>query len=286
MIHPDDLRYFKEISLTGNLRRAAERLGVTQPALSHSLKRLEDQLGCQLMVRSKTGVRLTRAGAKLAGLSGQLEDVWNRIQNIVTDENEKIAGTYRIGVHTALGQYILPSFVGPLLEEHEGLNFKFDHGLSRQMSEAVISNRLDFGVVVNPPEHPDLVIRKLGEDSVRMWKAPRLKNTGVLICDPDLHQVQTILRACAKKGIRFERELHTSSLEIAARLTAEGAGVGIIPERVLKVMAGTNAVPFHKDAPEFKDTICLIHKKENQNTRASQVISDFIRTRAAAAFRS
>lgn len=286
MIHPDDLRYFKEISLTGNLRRAAERLGVTQPALSHALKRLESDLGCALMIRSKSGVRLTRAGAKLVALSGQLEEVWEQIHSVVTDENERIAGTYRLGVHTALGQYLLPRFVGPLLHEHPQLNFKFEHGLSRQVSESVISNRLDFGIVVNPPEHPDLVLRKLGEDTVRMWKSPKLKNPGVLICDPDLHQVQTILRACAKKGIRFERELHTSSLEIAARLTAEGAGVGVIPERVLKVMNGSHCLPFVKDAPEFRDVICLVYKKENQNTRAAKVISDFIRQRAADSFQA
>lgn len=277
MIHPDDLRYFKEIGLTGNLRRAAERLGVTQPALSHALKRLEEDLGCELVIRSKTGVRMTRAGEKLASLSGQLEEVWSRIQAVVSDENEIVTGTYRLGVHTALAQYTLPLFLGDLLKEHPKLNFRFEHGLSRQIAESLISNRLDFGIVVNPPQHPDLVIRKLCEDVVKMWKSPKLKNPDVIICDPDIHQTQILLRTCKKKGINFIREIHTSSLEVVAQLTAEGVGVGIIPERVLKAMTGEPCQLYSKDAPEFKDTICLVYKKENQNTMAAKVISDSIK---------
>ena len=62
---PTEILYFNEIAKTSNLSRAAERLGVTQPTLSLALKRLEDTIGMPLMIRSKTGVQLTRAGQKL-----------------------------------------------------------------------------------------------------------------------------------------------------------------------------------------------------------------------------
>jgi DNA-binding transcriptional LysR family regulator len=62
-----DLSFFLEVSNTGTMSRAAERLGVTQPALSQSMKRLEIVFDKQLLLRGKGGVTLTKAGEKLAG---------------------------------------------------------------------------------------------------------------------------------------------------------------------------------------------------------------------------
>ena len=63
--NPNDLRFFIEVSRTHNLSRAAERLGVTQPALSQGMRRLEQNIGQQLLLRGKGGVKLTKCGEKL-----------------------------------------------------------------------------------------------------------------------------------------------------------------------------------------------------------------------------
>lgn len=277
MISPTDLRYFREVSATGNLRRAGERLGVSQPALSHALKRLEDEFGSQLFIREKTGVRLTRAGERLVALANELEETWSRIHSAVSNEMTTVEGMFRIGCHSAVGQYTLGKFLTPLLKNHPKIHVRLEHALSRTIAEGIAANRIDFGFVVNPPKHPDFVIKQLCEDRVRLWKSPRLANPDILICDPNLFQVSKLVAQAKRKGIEFKREIHSSSLEMIARLTIEGAGVGIVPERVMKAMGG-DCVPLSTSAPDVRDEICLVYKRENQTSAAARVIIDAVKS--------
>ena len=77
MINQTDLKYFVEVAKSLHLTRAAERLGVTQPALSHCLKRLEAETKTVLFIRSKKGVSLTRSGQRLADQAIELIEKWN-----------------------------------------------------------------------------------------------------------------------------------------------------------------------------------------------------------------
>ncbi|MGW5384966.1 LysR family transcriptional regulator [Nocardia sp. NPDC003963] len=72
------LRYFAAVAAEGNLTRAAERLYVSQPALTKQIKQLEHLLGVQLFVRSRAGTALTAAGEALAGRTAALLTAWDR----------------------------------------------------------------------------------------------------------------------------------------------------------------------------------------------------------------
>lgn len=277
MITPDEIRYFKTISATGNMTRASERLGVTQPTLSHAMKRLEAELGCALLIRNKTGARLTKAGEKLSSLIEDLELSWSRVHSLVSDEVNLVEGSYSIGCHPAVGLSTIHRFMGPLLRDYPKLAIHLRHGLSREITEALLANRLDLGIIANPSRHPDLVLTELCTEKFALWKSSDLMNSDVLICDPDLAQVQKLIEACNKKGIRFKRQIHSSSLELTAKLTSEGVGVGILPERVLMELSHHKCklVP---NAPVIKDRVCVVHRKGNQTTEAASVILNAIKS--------
>ncbi|MEQ1721907.1 MAG: LysR family transcriptional regulator, partial [Pseudobdellovibrio sp.] len=100
MISQADLKYFIELSKTLHLTRAAERLAVTQPTLSHSLKRLETEIGCELFVRSKKGLKLTSAGEKLQGSASDLLTRWEELKSSALGDVELEQGVIKIGCHT------------------------------------------------------------------------------------------------------------------------------------------------------------------------------------------
>lgn len=271
MVNPDHLRYFKAISSTGNMTRASERLGVTQPTLTHAMRRLETELGCILFIRSKAGVRLTKAGLKLLSLSDELESGWSRIRNLVSNEDQLVEGTYSIGCHASVGLSTIHRFTATLMKDHPRLGLRLQHGLSREITEAISSNRIDVGIIANPIRQSGLTFYELCKERFALWKSPALKNDDVLIYDPDLAQVQKMLEMLAKKGMTFRRHVHSSSLELTAKLTSEGVGIGILPERVLGELSH-HACAVVDGAPVVKDSICLVFKKENQTTEASSVI--------------
>ena len=80
----DELKYFLEVAHTLNLSRAAERLGITQPALTLAMHRLEETLGQRILIRSKSGVKLSRAGEKLVAQTRLLVHEWEKINTLQT----------------------------------------------------------------------------------------------------------------------------------------------------------------------------------------------------------
>ncbi|WP_043623926.1 LysR family transcriptional regulator [Nonomuraea candida] len=101
-VHLRDLRYFVAVAEELNVTRAAERLFVSQPALSKQLRALERQLGCRLFERVPTGVVLTRQGAVLLPVARDLLDRWNA--GLAQARAAAPAGTLVIGMQTAVGR--------------------------------------------------------------------------------------------------------------------------------------------------------------------------------------
>ncbi len=273
-----ELSYFIEIASTLNISRAAERLGISQPSLSLAVKRLEDALGTALLIRSKSGVHLTRAGQKFVSQARVLLHEWERLSEAAVREETTLSGRYVLGCHPSVALYTLPNVLPALMTQHTELELKVMHGLSRQVTDEVIGFKVDFGIVVNPVEHPDLVIKVLAKDEVTLWTGPGAaaaaqaqEGAGVLICDPELLQTQSIQKQMAKKGMIFTRTITSSSLELVTTLVARGAGVGIIPGRVA-TRDPHLALEMVEGAPKFQDRICLIYRADAHKTAASKAL--------------
>jgi DNA-binding transcriptional LysR family regulator len=260
------------------MSRAAERLGVTQPALTLAIKRLEDSFGQQVLLRSKTGVTLTRAGEKLVLQARSIIDEWNRISVDAAKDEAEVRGRYTIGCHVSVGMYTLTHFIPELLKDHSDLEIKLTHDLSRKITEDVISFKVDFGIVVNPVPHPELVLKQLFTDRVGFWSGPGKVQKNVLIYDPDLLQSQQLLRDMNKKGHVFQRTLTSSSLEVITSLVGSGVGIGILPTRVATRAKSPQLKLLDKDFPFFEDKIYLIFRADAQKSKASRHIGQKIQS--------
>lgn len=254
-----DLRYFLEVAKTGNITRAAERLGVTQPSLSVALKKLEQKSGVTLLERSKQGVFLTRQGSLLAKTAERMLADWEREIRMVTQGSLRPMGQYTMGSHVSVAQYTMPGFMPLILDKFPEVEFRLIHDLSRKITESVVSRECDIGLVINPVPHPDLVMHKLLTDEVTLFKHPHYHGD-VLILDPALKQSQTLLKN-VRKAFDYKREIHTSSLDLIRTLCETKAGVGILPTRVAEV--SKKIIPV-ENAPHFKDELFLIYRVERR----------------------
>ena len=269
---PSELQYFVEVASTLNISRAAERLGISQPSLSQAVRRLEDGLGVPLLIRGKAGVQLTRAGQRFVVQARHLLAEWDKLADQTLREETQVTGRYVIGCHPAVALYTLPHFLPRLVSEHPGLEVKLVHGLSRQVTDDIIGFKVDFGLVVNPTQHPDLVIKVLARDDVLLWTGPENAVKDVLICDPDLLQTQAILKQLERKGLSFRRTLTSGSLEVIASLVASGAGTGILPTRIAQRDPGLGLSPL-AGSPRHQDRICLAYRADAQKSAASRTIA-------------
>jgi len=280
---PTELRYFLEIAHSGNLSRAAERLGVTQPALSVSIKKTEKQIGAALLIRHRAGVQLTRTGTRFAAQARELLEFWDKLRLEAARDESELRGRYTIGCHASVALYSLHRVLPEILAQNSALEIRLMHDLSRKVTEEIISSRVDFGIVVNPIRHPELVVRKLFDDEVAGWSANGKLST-TLICDPDLHQIQKITQAWSRKGVRFDRTLTSPNLEVIASLTAAGCGVGILPTRVAQALRARTGQALKRcpGTPTVADEICLVWRADQQKSVASRRLAQEIGSRLTA----
>ncbi len=268
----DDIKYFVTICETLNITRASEIIGISQPALRYSIKRLENELGGKLLVRLKNGIQLSKLGEEFKLRSRRLLYEWEQAQNLANSDSGLIQGSYTFAVHPSVALYTLECFMPRLQTEFPGLNFNFIHGLSREMSEKVISWEADFGIVVNTIKHEDLVISELCHDEVTIFHAKNAQEK--LIYDENLAQSQYILKKISKKT-NFTGELCSANLEVVAKLTSLGLGYGLLPARVASQYKNLKKL---NDAPIFKDEISLIYRPEKHNNVVSKKIIQIIKS--------
>ena len=145
------LRYFLAVADEGNITRAANRLHVSQPALSTQLAALEDELGQKLFARGARGIALTEKGVALQQRAGDLVDLAERIEaEIKSKDNDELAGTVAIGA----GETPAFRFVARAADELHRTNPKLCFSVTSGNGEDIVAHlregTFDLGVLVGP----------------------------------------------------------------------------------------------------------------------------------------
>ncbi|MFF6775442.1 LysR family transcriptional regulator [Streptomyces sp. NPDC012637] len=118
-VHGRDLRYFLAVAEELHFTRAAERLYVSQPALSKQIRALERQLGAPLFDRDRHGVRLTAVGTALLPHARAVLAAWDEAEGAVREAREEARGTLVVGMSTSPGRDgLLPAIRSRFTETH------------------------------------------------------------------------------------------------------------------------------------------------------------------------
>lgn len=273
------MRNFKEVALCGNISQAANHVGLTQPALSSSIKKLEHQLKAELFHRSKKGVSLTRAGKILLNHSESLLRDWERITSAIAYDNSHISGCYSMGIHPTLSSVTLAKFLPTLMHQHPLLTFSFFHGGSQLITEKILNYELDFGIIINPINHPGLSYVQLFEDQVKFYQSKRRTtptDNGIVVYNAKMFQCERLMeQAHTQKLFAGNRVLHVDELHVIASLVVADIGYGILPKLVADSHYG-DSIEEVKDSPVYLDRCCLVSRKQQQTSAAATYIQEAI----------
>jgi len=127
-------RIFYVVANNGNITKASEELNISQPAISKSIKNLEEQLGGQLFVRTKRGVILTEEGKEFYNYIKQAIEYINNAENKFTDLINLEAGCIKIGISATLTK----EFLIPYLKEFHKLYPKIDIQIETSLTSELI----------------------------------------------------------------------------------------------------------------------------------------------------
>lgn len=142
------LRYFIEVAREQNITAAAERLFITQSALSKQLMELEKELGKQLLVRGKRKTTLTEDGMFLYRRAQEIVDLANKTEGAFKATDEIITGDIYIGCGETQGMRTVIEAMQKLSERHPDVRFHLYSGNDEDVSERLDNGLVDFGLFV------------------------------------------------------------------------------------------------------------------------------------------
>lgn len=277
------LRYFLSIAKHGSMTAAAKALHISQPTLSISLQQLEQNLETTLFLRDRRGARLTEPGKELLRYAERILQLTEEAERQLHELEHEFVGTFTIGCPDVLGAYFLPSFLGPFMEAYPHITIQLWNAGSPDVYEAILARDLDYGIVVNPFPHPDLVLLPLFTDKTSLFIATpttqptqpeaeaRLRKGPLLFVDK-LPQTRTLLEHLASRDLLSKQQLGCGTYELVKALALSGLGVAIIPERVAAYGQEGKLSPLHIELPFVPDTIYLIYRGDAHRTQAAKAL--------------
>lgn len=160
------LSIFHAIAETGSITAAAQRLHISQPALSRELKMFEDRLGIVLFERMPKGMRLTEAGRVLHGYATRLFALECSAEATMRELAEARSGRLSIGASNTIGTYVLPRVLAAFRQARPKVQVSLFVGNTGQVSQGVADMRFMLGFIEGPLHLDGLQATHLQDDEI------------------------------------------------------------------------------------------------------------------------
>src|SRR5690348_15549433 len=152
------------VARLGSLGLAAREHGISQPAASTRIRRLERRLGVALIERSPHGSRLTAHGELVAGWAQAAVDAAAALDAGITSLRQRSDAMLRVAASMTVAEYLLPGWLTALRGRHPETAVTLAAGNSADVAAAVLGGAADIGFVEGPDPPPGLAARRAGSD--------------------------------------------------------------------------------------------------------------------------
>jgi DNA-binding transcriptional LysR family regulator len=276
--------------------QAAERLGVTQPAVSLQVRSLEKRLGQQLLDRSgrrveptEAGLALYRGAQRLLALEGQL------LEELEAGGEGELGGTLEVGASTGPGSTVVPVLLCEFQRANPGVAISLSISDTQSVVERVAARELELGVVGAARRHRGVVFEPFFRDEVVLACPPdhrfagrtvtldQLREEPLIVMQEGAGVRQVIEDELRRAGTRLrdlEPRLELGLQESARSAVSAGYGVTFISRMAIEadLAAGTLAVARVKGLDPARE-ISLVRSSGRSPTRAAEAFVEFARDR-------
>ncbi len=162
------LQVFHTVAKVMSFTKAAEALHMTQPAVTFQVKQLEDFFNTRLFDRTHNKITLTEAGKVVYDYSGQVLELYERMNSDVREMTGEVTGTLVVGASTTVAEYMLPSLLGAFKKQYDDVNIRLQVGNTDAIVAMVENNMIDFGLVEAPVHNKNLDVHVCRIDEMQL----------------------------------------------------------------------------------------------------------------------
>ncbi|MDQ8727522.1 LysR substrate-binding domain-containing protein [Bradyrhizobium sp. LHD-71] len=192
MITYRQLEAFRAIMIHGSVTAAAERLRISQPAVSKTLAGLEREIGYALFTRIKRRLAPTREARLLESEVTRFYHNLERVTEVAREIRERELGDLLIHSTSALGRSVLPDVIAMFMKRHAKVRIAFHVRSSSYINQKMVDQQIDLGFSMMPFEHPSIV-------------SEELSSAAAVCVVPDGHRLarRKVIRPADLRGERF-----------------------------------------------------------------------------------
>ncbi len=285
------LRYFKVVTELQHFHKAAEKLHITQPALSNQIKQLEQELNSKLFERVGRGVKLSESGELVLSSAIRILNEAELLKESVSDIESGQAGTLKIGVLQSINSLYLRSLVAEFDRNNPNISLQIEEMTNYNIEKKVSRGDIDIGIgfILNK-DYPDIEFEKLFDEKWKLIISPAHASLANKIMAGETHPLKAVLlseyfetrkivdKYFSDNQIKYTNVTEVNTISSILDLVEGGASFSILPEAfsALKAQYRLEIVDLNPQLPPR--TIGLLVAKNRSTKRTVEKFCDLVRS--------
>lgn len=272
---------------------AAEELARSQPAISISIKKLEEEVGVPLLDRYRRDIRLTDAGQIVFEYAQKILNLRSEISNSIDELKQLHHGKVSIGANESTNLYLLPKMILSYRSHYPDIKVEVFRSSSVELPKEVKDRNLDFGIVAFDPGDPELVSFAIAEDELILVVPPkhrlaRKRKVTIQELGQEIfvaHNVQTpsrdyVIGFFRRAGVPLNIGIELSSMETIKEFVQMNQGIAILPKLALeKELREHKLIRVRVEGFEHKRTLRVIYLHDKVHSQAAERFLELLTAR-------
>ncbi|EOV3141675.1 LysR family transcriptional regulator [Enterobacter hormaechei] len=286
------LRVFVTVAQARSFSRAGEIIGLSQSAVSHSVKELETQTGVKLLDRTTREVVLTEAGQQLAMRLERLLDELNSTLRDVGRLGQQLSGTVRVAASQTISAHLIPQCIAESNHRYPDIDFVLHDRPQQWVLESIRQGDVDFGIVIDPGavsdlecevvlSEPFLLLCRDDDPLASMpqvaWQA--LQGANLVLQDYASGSRPLIDAALAAQGVKATIVQEIGHPATLFPMVEAGIGISVLPALALPLPQGSR-LTVKRFVPCVERQLMLVRRKNRSLFGAAHACWDVVRMQA------
>lgn len=285
-INLEQLATFELVVLHGSFSAAAERLGLTQPAVSLQIRQLEKFFNLKLLERIAKKMKPTSAGITLLEHGAQINNAVESAMQSMAMHANRVSGQVRLGTGATACIHLLPPLLGQLKQRWPDLEVSVRIGNTDDMVKAVAENRIDLALVTLPAAGRNLSITPTYRENfvlIQSSQRPllsgavtpeRLITLPLILFENGSSTRQLIDNWFQRRGLRPQPIMELGSIEAIKQMVIAGLGVSIVPQLAMGAPQAANMLLSQPLSPPLQRQLAVVLRQDKPLNKALKKVVD------------
>ncbi|ATZ93511.1 MULTISPECIES: LysR family transcriptional regulator [Dickeya] len=276
------LETFTTVIREGSFSAAANRLNLSQPAVSQQFRQLEHYFGVRLAERSGKNLRPTPAGDMLLIKAEQIHRLLGETRQAIAEYTEDVMGHVILGTGATACIHLMPSLLRQLRQDYPRLTVGVRTGNTRDIIQAVIDNRIDAGLVTLPIPSANVAVTPVMEDELVAISndpafpesiSPAFLHSRPLILFERGSSTRTLIdRWFNDAGTQPQPVMELGSIEAIKEMVLAGLGCSIVPKMSVGSDALASAFHIRPLSPTLHRTLAIVMRQDKPLNKALRLV--------------